>query len=237
MKKCRLHKPIAMLLAATCLSLTTPTPARADFFGGDIPLLTSILAQAIQQLAQLRSILGTGSDTLGLLRDVNEGIREAMGIMRTMNHTMQPGALSQFQTVDEMLRAVQDLYGMVPKTAEAKQQSFTDQSVSEGMTIHNQAFAYADQVDPEAERIKDYSRGVSPAGAGRLTAQSIGVLINVTNQLLRTNAAMLKIMSEDLALHNRHEKVNSEQFRMQYDGLSQAISATSSIKDASNLKP
>lgn len=233
----RWRRPFAALVTAGLLTLAIPTPARADFFGGDIPLLTSILAQAVQQLAQLRSILGSGRDTLGLLRDVNEGIREAMGIMRTANRTIQPGALSQFQNVDEMLRAIQDIYGMVPKTPEAKQQNFTDQSVSEGMTIHNQAFAYADQVDPEAERIKDYSRGVSPAGAGRLTAQSIGVLINVTNQLLRTNAAMLKVMSENLALQNRHEKVNSEQFRMQYEGLSQAIGSLPSIKDSSQLTP
>jgi hypothetical protein len=236
MNKRRRHALMALLLL--CLSVTAaPIPARADFFGGDLPLLASILAQAIEQVAQLRTILGAGVDTLGLLRDVNEGVREAMGIMRTMNQTIQPGALSQFQTVDEMLRAVQDLYGMVPKTSEAKQQSFTDQSVSEGMTIHNQAFAYADQVDPEAERIKDYSRGVSPSGAGRLTAQSIGVLINVTNQILRTNAAMLKIMSENLALQNRHEKVNSQQFKMQYEGLSSAMGGTTSFKTATTINP
>jgi hypothetical protein len=237
MKNGKWRSRVAMLLIASSLSLANPTPARADFFGGDLPLLASILAQAIQQLSQLRSILGSGQDTLGLLRDVNNGIRDAMSIMRTMNRTIQPGALSQFQTVDETLRAVQELYGMVPHTAESKQQSFTDQSVSEGITVHNQAFTYADQVDPEAERIKDYSRNVSPAGAAKLTAQSIGVLINVMNQVLRTDATMLKIMSENLALQNRHEKLNSEQFRMQYGGLSDAMAATPSIKDASKLNP
>ena len=229
-------RSVTVFIVTSVFMVTNPARARADFFGGDLPLLASILAQAVQQLAQLRQILGSGRDTLGLMRDVNEGIREAMGIMRTMNRTIQPGALSQIQNVNEMLRVVQDLYGRVPKTAEAKRQNFIDQSVSEGMTIHNQAFAYADQIDPEAERIKDYSRGVSPAGAGRLTAQSLGVLINVTNQVLRTNAAMLKIMSENLALQNRQGKVGSEQFKMQYDGLSQAIGSMSSIKDASALQ-
>lgn len=78
-------------------------------------------------------------------------------------------------------------------------------------------------MDPEAERIKEYSRGVSPAGAGRLTAQSLGVLINVANQILRTNAAILKVLGENLALQNRREKVNSEQFKMEYEGLSQGF--------------
>ncbi len=219
------------------LSVMTPQySAQADFWGGDIPLLMQIVANSLQQLAQLRQILGNARDTLGLVRDINEGIREAMGIMRTMNQTIRPGILSQIQTPEEMLRAIQDLYGLIPKTPEAKMQTLTDQSVAEAVTLHNQAFQYADQIDPEAERIKDYSRGTSPAGSARLTAQSLGVLIHVTNQLLRTNAAMLKIMSEHLALQNRHEKINSEQFRMQYDGLSSAMTGSPSFKDQTTLK-
>lgn len=235
MKKGRWREKIVLFLFVLS-STAIPTPAKADFFGGDLPLLASILAQAIQQLAQLRQIMGAGRDTLGLMRDVNEGIREAMGIMRTMNRTLNPGVLSQYQTPDQMLRAIQELYGSIPRTPEARIQSLTDQSVAEAVTLHNQAFQYADQVDPEAERIKDYSRGTSPAGSARLTAQSLGVLIHVTNQVLRTNAAMLKIMSENLALQNRHEKVNSEQFKMQYDGLSSAIGGAASFKDATSIK-
>ena len=46
-----------------CASLMIPRPCRADIFGGDVVVLTQILANAIQQLIQLRQILSTGSDT------------------------------------------------------------------------------------------------------------------------------------------------------------------------------
>lgn len=215
--------------------MAMPTPVRADFWGGDIPLLIQIVANTLQQLAQLRQILGNGRDTLGLMRDINEGIREAMGIMRTLNTTIHPGVFSDLKNPEAVLRAIQEIYGVIPKTPEARLQRLNDQSVAEAVTLHNQAFEYAAQIDPEAERIKDYSRGVSPVGAGRLTAQSLGVLIHVTNQVLRTNAAMLKIMSENLALQNRREKVNSQQFNMQYEGLSSALGSASSFKSVSTL--
>ena len=227
------YKPVAVL--CLCVSLTLPKVARADFFGGDLPLLMQIVSNTLSQLAQLKQILGSGRDTFGLLRDVNEGIREAMGIMRTKNTTMQPGVLSHFQNSDEALRGVQQIYGEIPRTSEAKVQELNDQSVAEAITLHNQAFQYATEIDPEAERIKDYSRGVSPVGAGRLTAQSLGVLIHVSNQILRTNAAMLKIVSENLALQNRKEKVNSQQFQMQYEGLSSAFSNAPSFRQSSDL--
>ena len=219
-----------------CVSLASPNNARADFWGGDVVVLTQILAKTVEELIQLKEILGVGQDTIGFLRDINEGIREAMGIMRTLNSTIRPGVLGDIQNPDQFLRVVENLYGEIPQTSEAKMQQLNDQSVAEGMTLHNQAFEYANQIDPEAERIKDYARGVSPAGAGRLTAQSLGVLIHVTNQVLRTNAAMVKIMSEMLALQNRKEKLNSAQFRLQYEGISSGLNSSKSFKELSNLK-
>jgi hypothetical protein len=49
-------------------------PARADIFGGDVAVLVQILANALQQLAQLRNIVQNGQDNLGLIRDINRGI-------------------------------------------------------------------------------------------------------------------------------------------------------------------
>ncbi|MBI3557949.1 MAG: hypothetical protein HY074_16930 [Deltaproteobacteria bacterium] len=118
---------------------------------------------------------------------------------------------------------LEHIYGKVPNTAEAPMQRTMDQSVAEAIHTHNEAYKYAATVDPEAERIKDYAKFVSPQGAERLTAQSLGVLITVMNQILRTNASILKLQSEQLALQNRHEKVGAQHFKMQYDGLSRAF--------------
>lgn len=197
--------------------------ARADFFGGDLVILAEILANAVQQLTQLQSILGTGQDSYRYLQEINEGLKSALRIMRTANRTLQPGVLSDMDSLDKVLDAVSDIYGAIPRTSEARLQGMTDKSVAESVHLHNEAFRYADQIDPEAERIKSHAQNVSPLGAGRLTAESLGVLIHVLNQVLRTNAALLKVQSEQLALMNRKEKLGSAQFKAQYDGIAQAF--------------
>jgi hypothetical protein len=232
MKK-RTYKFVAVLMIY--LTAFRPTPVRADFFGGDLPLLAQIVANSIQQLAQLRSILSSGIDTFQYLQDINRGIRDAMTIIRTQNTTLSPGILSQLQTVDQLLGEVERLYGHVPNTASAPMQRTTDQSIAEAIHTHNEAYKYAATVDPEAERIKDYSNFVSPAGASRLTAQSMGVLITVMNQILRTNASILKLQSEQLAMGNHREKVESQHFKMQYDGLSRAFGDLHATYDLPSL--
>ena len=73
-----------------CLSISVPKSAKADLFGGDVAVLMQILANAIQQLAQLEKILSTGGDTLGLLRDINRGIRDGLTVMQMLNPRFNP---------------------------------------------------------------------------------------------------------------------------------------------------
>lgn len=219
--KRRLDQIVAILLIIA--TVTKSPPARADFWGGDLPLLAQIVTNTAQQLIALRNILGTGADTLKYIHDINQGLREALGLIRTQNTTLSPGVLSKLENLEQVMNEIEKLYGTVPNTPEGPMQRTTDQSVAEAIQMHNDAFKYADMLDPEAERIKDYARFVSPQGAGRLTAQSMGVLIHIMNQILRTNAALLKLQSEQLAMGNRKQKLESEHFKMQYEGLSRAF--------------
>ncbi len=211
-----------LLLMLLLLSLR-PRPAYADFFGGDLPLLAEIVANTLQQVTQLGKILGTSQDSLRYIQEINQGLKNALQMAKTMNTRLSPGVLSELQGAEQALAMIQDLYGRIPRSSESRMQQTMDLSAAEAIHLHNEAFRYADQIDPEAERIKDHARVVSPQGAGKLTAQSIGVLIHVMNQVLRTNAAMLKLHSEQLALQNRREKLNSEQFKTQYEGLAKAF--------------
>lgn len=215
-------------------ALLVPQPTRADLWGGDVIVLTQILANAVQQLIQLRQILSTGSDTLGLLRDINRGIRDGLSIIQILNPRFNPGLYGNLETADRVLAVIQDLYGKIPQTGDAKLQQAQDQSVSESIAMNGTLFRFADQADEESKRMIAHAREVNPQGAAKLTAQSIAVLIGVTTQVLRTNSMMLKLMAENMALQNRKDKLQSAQFRTQYDGLSTAFQG---LPKDTQLKP
>lgn len=224
----------AFLCTLLSLLLVVPKPVKADMFGGDIVILTQILANAIQQLVQLREILTTGSDTLSLLRDINRGIRDGLAVIQMINPKFNPGLYGDLDTADRVLAAITDLYGSIPQTSEARLQQAQDQSVAESISMNGTLFRFADQADEEGKRIVEHARDVSPQGAAKLTAQSVAVLIGVTTQVLRTNSMMLKMMGESMALNNRKGKLQAEQFKSQYDGLSSGFRG---IPKETNLKP
>ena len=227
-----LNKKLATIIV--CFTLVIPRPAKADLFGGDVVVLLKILAQSIQQLYQLKQIFQTGTDTLGLMRDINRGIRDGLRIIQIINPKFNPGLYGSLETADQVQRAIEDLYGVIPQTSEYRLQQAQDRSVSESISMNGTLFQYADSVDEETKRIIAHSEAVSPQGAAKLTNQSLAVLIGVTTQVLRTNSMMLKMMGQNMALSNRKEKLQAQQFKTQYEGITQALGA---IPKEAKLQP
>ncbi len=97
MKSKKMFAQISLCLALFSVSL----PARADFWGGDLIYLAQILQQSILQVEQLRTILGNGRDSLNFMKDINQGLRDAMRLANTMNRTMNGGNLSDIREFDK----------------------------------------------------------------------------------------------------------------------------------------
>lgn len=200
------------LIAAVSLLLPAPNVARADLFGGDVAVLTQILANAIQQLAQLRQILKAGNDTLGLLRDVNRGINDSLRMAETLGLRVDPGLYRDLRRIDEAVSSIETLFGRAVDSPLATVQRNTDQTVAEAISFNNELNEYAQRLDRIGEEIKSFSHAVSPGGAAKLTAQSMGVMIHVMNQQIRASGQGLKLQAQALALHNKQEKDKTEQY-------------------------
>jgi hypothetical protein len=225
-----------LIAFVTAVSIAVTPPAKADLFGGDVVVLSQILIQAIQQLIQLKQLVSTGADTLSLWREVNEGVRSGLGVLQILNPKFNPGLYGGLETAEQVTKAIQDLYGAIPQTSETRLQEAQDRSASESIAMNGTLFRFADQADEESKRIFAHSQSVNPQGAAKLTAQSVAVLIGVTTQVLRTNSMMLRLMGENMALSNRKEKLQSAQFKTQYEGISSALGSLPKNVSAPSIK-
>jgi hypothetical protein len=210
-------------ILVSALLLLSPKPAKADLFGGDVLVLTQILAQAIQTVITLKSVLENGKDSLDLLRDINAGVRSGLDLIRIVNPNFNPGVYGNLNDADSVLRALQAVYGSIPQGMDEDLMKSQDQSVAEVISMNRNLYDYADQVDREKEKILFHAQVVSPQGAGKLQNQALGVLIGVTTQLLRTQSQMLKIMAQNMAYDNRKEKLATQNFQENYQGLSRGF--------------
>ncbi len=215
---------IALLIMMAVVSYPTKL-ARADMFGGDVVVLGQILIQTIQQLNQLRQIFQMGSDQVDLIRDINRGINDSLRFLRTINPNSDPGIFRDWAQTSDAIRAVIDLYGGVVPSKDARVQASADQSVAEAVALNNSIYTYTRDIDSIGEEIKSYSHTVSPGGAQKLTAQSMGVMLHVMNTSLRAQATSLKLQAEVLALQNHKDKEASRETSEVSSALKNAVDA------------
>lgn len=203
--------------------LGAPSTSHADIFGGDVAVLVQILANALQQLEQLQKMLENGKDTLGFLQDINRGINDAIAVIDSLAPYIDPGLYKELKKVEAIATHLQDAYGEIVDSPEAKVQSDTDEVVAEGISMNNSLYDYAAQLDKIGEEIKQYSHAVSPGGAQKLTAQSLGVMVHVMNQQLRASATGLKLQAQAMAVQNRKEKTETAAYLDQMKTLKNAM--------------
>lgn len=197
--------------------------ARADMFGGDVAVLTQILANAIQQLAQLQQILRSGQDTLGLMREINRGINDSLGLARTISPNLDPGIYKNWETVQTALGQLEMIYGVADSSLNQRVYKDTDQSVAEAVQLNNSIFDYTKKIDEIGETVKNASHDVSPGGAQKLTAQTLGVMLHLMNQNLRTQGTGLKLQAQAMALQNKKEKDSTREYLSHANALKAAM--------------
>jgi len=197
--------------------------ARADLFGGDVAVLTQILANAVSQLQQLKDIVKEGREHLELIEEINRGINETIRIGRTIDPDFDPGIFRKWNKISDAAEEIRKIYGRVPISQDTEVQKNSDQVVAEAITTHNSLLQQAKRLHELSERIKEHSHKTSPGGAQKLIAESQALLLQAANQQVRAQAMTLKTLSVDLASRNKKEKDITRDKANLHKGLGEAL--------------
>jgi len=214
------------MLILLWLLFCSPVPARADLFGADVVVLTQILANAVLQLARLREIIGTAEGHLDLVRQINQGINDSLQILRKIDPNLDPGIYRDWESIPHALEKLVRIYGRVPDSPEARVQKDMDQGIAEAVSFNNGFYSYSTELDRVGEQIQSQSHAVSPGGAAKLSAQALGLVLQVLNQNLRAQSTLLKLQAQEMAARNRREKAGTQHFLETGRGLRDAMMST-----------
>ncbi len=194
-------------------------PVRADFWGGDIPILLEILAQNIKHYYQFQQMISQARSTEDYLRVVNAGLDNSMGLLTSLP-IKDEGILADIESFKQSLTMIENVYGGVPKSKEQLLHLLNDQTVAESIRMANSFKKFSLDQEENSVRIAIQSRQASPKGAARMQAETSAQILRSLSQLIRLNTQMLKLQSEQLAMQNKNGKNEVSSFMRVNDGLS-----------------
>lgn len=189
---------------------TIAPPRRAQaFFGMDaaamIPFLIKILAQAINQYNQLKTIYANAKQHKQMIENINDGLKEAVGLLETFS-IEDAGVLKDLKSFKQALKRIEDLYGEVPEGKEGELLKLHDETVAESIKIANALKKYTEIQEDNSVKISNSANMSSPKGAARANVKTNAAILHTLSQLLKVNGQMLKLQSENLALDTKKVK-------------------------------
>lgn len=178
--------------------------------------LIKIYQENLRRYLQLREMMQQARNHESLIRTINAGIDNAMGVMHVLP-LKDDRILSQLQEFQIALKKVEELYGMTPKSSNEALHRLHDQTIAESLKLNNVLQEYSVKQERNATSVFIQSRQASPKGAERMNAQMSAQILHSVNQLIKVNGQMLKLQSETLAFNNKRDKDSTAGFNKTSD--------------------
>lgn len=207
-------KFLVIPLCAIIIGVGTPKKSHA-LFGADaaamIPFLVKILAQAVKQYHQMKTLYENAKNHKEMFRSINDGLNAAIGLLESLP-IEDENILGELKTFRRAMNEIEQIYGAIPKGKEELLMRLHDNTVAESIKISNSLKQYAKSQEKNSNRIARQAAHVSPKGAARVNVQTNAAILHTLNQLLRVNGQMLKLQSENLAMTNKTAKESNYHF-------------------------
>lgn len=195
--------------------------ARAAW-GAEIPFLIKIIAETVRQVQALHAIIGTTRQTVGLLEEMNRGVKEVLRIAQTAHIPLPKQVYETARTIEDATHEARKLYGALPERVPVHTRAHFRSGV-ESLFLSQDAFEYSKFLDGAGERIKSSAVVASQSSATRLTAQSLGVLLHAVSHSNRIQAKNLEISATQQLTNSAKESADFHSFLKTHEAIEQDL--------------
>ena len=193
-------------------------------FGEDIPFLIQIITQAIAQVKELQSIIGSAQETASVLEEMNRGVKDVLVLANTAHVPLPPQVYENAKQIDAATQLASSLYGNVSDHAPAYTRT-QYQSGVEGLFLSEDALSYSSFLDDQGTSVKNAATAANQATATRLSAETLGVLLHAVSHENRLQAKQLEIQSTNRIEDSAKEQEKLESFTATQDAIEQDMRA------------
>lgn len=179
------------------LSLATPL-ARADLWGGDLPLLTQIVFNTLHTMYELQQ-------QTEMLNDQLDGIKDRLNRIQTIAEVVQPSQWDRWRDPAEAIRRIKLIYGTLPKEYRSEKSDQVEEELSKAMNLISRVSRGAESSFRSGKEMEDRASNASPGVAQKLTASGVGTLISMEAQTQIIQSHIVSLLAQTLADANEKE--------------------------------
>ena len=204
------------------LLLGSAQPARADFWGGDLPLLTQIVFNTLHTMYELQS-------QTSMLKDEMAGIKDRIFRIQAIADVVQPSSWDRWRDPNEAMRRLKIIYHTIPKEYRSEKSDQIEEELSKAMNLIARVSQGAQTSFQSGKQMEDKGANSSPGVAQKLTASGVGTLISMEAQTQVIQSHIVSLLAQTLADANEKEARLTESRGVSFAGVSECLGDKDSL--------
>jgi hypothetical protein len=178
--------------------LFIPFQAKADFWGGDLPLLTEIVFNTLHTMMELERQSEYMHDELA-------GIKDRINRIKTIADVVQPSNWEKWKDPSEALRRLRQIYHTIPNEYRAQKYDTIEEEISNAMNLVSRVRPEVTTTFKSGKELEQRGANASPGVAQKLTASGVGTLISQESQTQAILSHITSMIAQSLAIANENE--------------------------------
>lgn len=171
--------------------------AKADLWGGDLPLLAQIVTNTLNTIMELQR-------QRQLMEDEMAGIRDRIDRIRTINDLVQPSQWDQWKNPEEAVRRLGVIYRTMPKEYRSEKADMIESELTNAMNLIARVKSESATNYNSGKELESRALNSSPGVSQKLTASGVGTLISLESQTQVIQSHVVSLLTQMLA--DGHEK-------------------------------
>ncbi len=173
-------------------------PAQADFWGGDLPLLTHIVTNTLMTLRELER-------QTTMFKEEMDGINDKINRIRTISDLVQPSTWNDWRNPQDALRRLQEIYYNIPNEYRTEKADEIERELSHAMSAISRVSSEANTTFHSGKELERRGADASPGVAQKLTASGVGTLVAMEAQSQVLQSHITSLLAQMLAESNEKE--------------------------------
>jgi hypothetical protein len=172
--------------------------ARADLWGGDLPLLAEIVTNTLNTLYELQKQSKQWQEEM-------DGIGDKINRIQTIANIVNPNSWDQWKDPAEAMNRLQRIYYTIPKEYRTEKSDQVEQEISKAMNMVARIQRDTQSTFLSGKELEARGADASPGVAQKLTASGVGTLISQQAQAQVIQSQIASLLSQMLANGNEQE--------------------------------
>ncbi len=180
------------------LAFTIPMTAKADFWGGDLPLLAQIVTNTLHTMYELQR-------QSQFMNDALRGINDRINRIQTIADVVRPADWDKWKDPREALNRLRIVYHTIPKEYRSEKYDQIESELAKAMNLVARVGAHTDTTFRSGKELEQRGADSSPGVAQKLTASGVGTLIALESQSQVIQSHITSLLAQMLAEGNERE--------------------------------